>query len=612
MRDRELMKIWEGIAGARPGIITLVPYKRELVSPAPRMEVYWTYSELVPQTAAEQLPEIYFATISRCEVIRMLRTLSTVNNMLLNQGGSGLHDKLNRDLLGVDRLKEMARQRAEQSDHEPATRIVFHRLSSLLNMKLLLGLQDHGGETANENELAGEIGLLANNFISEESYENNQDLILEGLPIWEINNPRDVGYSMARYHFLIRDYLLGSDAQIVALRGKLKLNVDRFEGLLLDEYLTLIFGLYSLAQEKPGGTINSATVATNLNIPAESVSSFFNGRSLSIEDFRDRFAGRGWAKENFLSLVVSSRFVKDTTQIRKYPFARIDPDTHLVLDSTCVVELLTSGLYWSIFDGLPPRPSRDREHFRELWGRVFELYAVDLLVHFYGKSDSGLSPLRPNLEYRGTDGNGQIDALLDYGNEVILFEMKASLLSLDAKCSGDWNRLQKELVRNFVGNEEGKPKALHQLARAAKAIAEGAVLKGKAPDYIFPVLIVDEKAMECLAMNTYLNELFQDIRDRELVNRIRPITIMSIDELEELLPYIEQQRVSWSELLSSRFRDDEVVITSVHQALYNINSDKNTPLTRNSFLLDRYQEMFESIKKLCPPPPVADANPESQ
>jgi hypothetical protein len=101
----------------------------------------------------------------------------------------------------------------------------------------------------------------------------------------------------------------------MALREKLKLNVDRFEGLLLDEYLTLIFGLYSLAQ--PGGTINSATVANNLNIPAESVSAFFHKRSLSIVEFRDRFAGGGWAKENFLSLVVSSRFVKDTTQIRK-------------------------------------------------------------------------------------------------------------------------------------------------------------------------------------------------------------------------------------------------------------------------------------------------------
>jgi hypothetical protein len=203
MKDQELKKIFEELAGPRPAIVTLIPYKRELVSPAPRMEVFWTYSEVVPQTAADQLPETYFAAISQCEVIGMLRILSTVNNMLLGQGdsASGLHLKLNRDLVGSDRLKEMARQRAEQRDHGPATRIVFHRLSLLLNMKLLLGLQDHGGETANENELAGEIGLLANNFISEDSYESNQELILEGLPTWEINNPRDVGYSMARSTF---------------------------------------------------------------------------------------------------------------------------------------------------------------------------------------------------------------------------------------------------------------------------------------------------------------------------------------------------------------------------------------------------------------------------
>lgn len=379
------------------------------------------------------------------------------------------------------------------------------------------------------------------------------------------------------------------------------MNVDRFDGLLLDEYITLIFGLYSLTQGSPEATINVATVAQNLNIEPEAVAAFFNSRSLSMEEFRNLFAGGGWTKDDFLSLITPSRFVGDTTEIRRYPFTHIDSDTHLILDPTCVVELLTSGLYWTIFDGLPERPARDRERFRELWGRAFELYCVDLLTHFYGTSGSGLSPLRPNIEYQGAEGSGQIDALLDYGNEVILFEMKASLLSLEAKFSRDWNRLEAELRRNFVENEQGKPKALRQLARAAKALIAGRVLSGKAPERVFPVVIVDEKAMECLAMNTYINEVFQDLLGGDVPNGLRPLTIMSIDELEELLPYIQQQGVSWTELLQSRFKNDNVVITSVHQGLYNINRDRKTAIMRNSFLINRYEALFERMKKVCPP-----------
>jgi hypothetical protein len=220
MNDRELIRVFEKLAGPRPAIVTLVPYKRELVSPAPRMQVFWTYSELVPPITTEQLAEVYFAALSRAEIVSMLKKLATVNNMLLNQDGrgSGLHDNLNRDLVGAERRKEMGRQRAEQREHEPAMRVVFHRLAVLLNMKLLLGLRDHGSETT--NDIAGEIALLANNFISEESYESNQDLILEALPTWEISNPRDVAYSMSRYDFFIRDYLLGADQQIATLREK--------------------------------------------------------------------------------------------------------------------------------------------------------------------------------------------------------------------------------------------------------------------------------------------------------------------------------------------------------------------------------------------------------
>ena len=70
---------------------------------------------------------------------------------------------------------------------------------------------------------------------------------------------------------------------------------------------------------------------------------------------------------------------------------------------------------------------------------------------------------------------------------------------------------------------------------------------------------------------------------------------MSIGELEELLPYIEQAKLSWRDLLSSRFRDSEVIITSVHQALYNINRDRQTPHIRNAVLLERFESVFARV-----------------
>jgi hypothetical protein len=61
-------------------------------------------------------------------------------------------------------------------------------------------------------------------------------------------------------------------------------------------------------------------------------------------------------------------------------------------------------VYWSIFDSLPKNL---RPAFKEMWGRLFELYAVDLLGAFYPPF---WRMLTADLNYDA----GQVDAMLDF------------------------------------------------------------------------------------------------------------------------------------------------------------------------------------------------------
>jgi hypothetical protein len=313
-----------------------------------------------------------------------------------------------------------------------------------------------------------------------------------------------------------------------------------------------------------------------------------------VRGFRGHFAAGGWTAEQFEGLISNQQFVTDTTPLRRFPIIRLDEDRCLVTDILFVVELVTSGLYWSIFDGLAP--SR-REDFSSLWGSVFELYTARLLRHYY-PGESELNPFRADVDYDIGGTTGQIDALLDYGNETIIFEIKSSLLTLNAKCSRDWDALERDLRRKFVENERGSPKALRQLARTATLIARGELLSGHTPEHIFPVLMVDEKAMECLGMNSYLDRLFRGFLDEDVAGRVRPLTVMSVDELEGLLPYVAAGAVRWQEVLCERFTDHGVSLISVHQALYNICRDRKVPVRRNDFLLQRFEQMFSRMKGL--------------
>src|SRR5262249_53943830 len=132
------------------------------------------------------------------------------------------------------------------------------------------------------------------------------------------------------------------------------------------------------------------------------------------------------------------------------------------------------------------------------------------------------------------------------------------------------------------------------LERAANAISNGALSSCPAPSQIFPVLVCADKAMECFGMNRYLNQLFQEL----FVSRpypIRPLTIVSIDELEQVLPYTADGRISWQEFFNSRFDGDEVRILSVHQRFYEIQRDRRLEPLRNDYLLKRFDEMWLRI-----------------
>jgi hypothetical protein len=199
--------------------------------------------------------------------------------------------------------------------------------------------------------------------------------------------------------------------------------------------------------------------------------------------------------------------------------------------------------------------------------------------------------LHADLAYNG----GQIDALLDFGDVVVVFEFKASLLLRGAKFSRDPVQFEAEVRRKFIENERGKPKALRQLANSATAIAERRVRTVTAPLRIFPVLVFDETTFQGVGVNEYLNRLFRPLLPSEHARCIRPLTIMSVEEVEELLPYVEHNDTSWQTLFEERFIGDDVAWESVHQILYHFHQHKNVPLRRNTFVLPEFEHVWKSM-----------------
>ena len=76
---------------------------------------------------------------------------------------------------------------------------------------------------------------------------------------------------------------------------------------------------------------------------------------------------------------------------------------------------------------------------------------------------------------------------------------------------------------------------------------------------------------------------------------VKPLTVISVDEVERVLPNMEAGSITWPELLNERFDLDRVRGFSVHNALHDLSEKRKVEIARNKFLLDGFDEIFAEI-----------------
>lgn len=599
---KDLEMIWRGIRGATPDLYVPVSRVWRVQRTGPNLAVFKSYKEVSGEDAAAVK---YWETLHELPLNGGLSTLSAINLILaIAPINKDVHDALNRTFLREEYLRNLVN--LKEDGPQPDIEIIFSRCGVLANLKALLAVASDEADSpqALDLHLIGDAGLLCNNYVGSAEIKegknsaSDMELLMEALPTWELDNPRSVPYGLTRVVRMIKEYLPGDDQKVTALRQAINLDPSalRYDGLDIEDYIAIIFGIYAHGKtlkpesvfSKPAeAIIDPKTFFSKINFPQEKFEQFLSARSLPVQGFREKItAGVGWDKENFFAAVELDQFANDTLVFKTYPLLRFDDGRELILDIQYVSEILIYGLYWRIVDDLQ---GKQKDIFISLWGRLLELYLFDLFSHFYPETSQFLST---EVDYEG----GQIDALLDFGPDVVIFEFKASLLRDQTKNSRDIKLFEEEVTRKFIENDKKRPKALRQLASAAIAIRNGEVKTAMKPERVYPVVVGYEPVLESFSVNTYLQQRFREFvakKENDVV--VQPITVMSVDELEKLLPNIQAGTCTWMELLNERFDDDRVRAFSVHQTLYDLCQKKRTEFERNSFLLAGFDEIFSTI-----------------
>jgi hypothetical protein len=345
------------------------------------------------------------------------------------------------------------------------------------------------------------IALLCNWYTNLQYYSPEQDkafvavlrMTQEQLPYQEQGI-----YYFARSYYMMKE-IACRKARVDELNvNELFLKVFK---LTIDEYYLIAWSIYTLvATSAPvfnlSGLLNHDIVGLKDVLCKDKVNAFLDIVSASIDDIKKAHSE--------INANVPKGFEKFwLNQLRRFPIIRLDKDAqrivnheYLVVNSKEMFNKLVEGIYWAFRDYFLPLDKSENRKFSSWWGRVFQDYVGELLIKMFGDGNVFC------LDLCGSVGNGELaDWLVNYGDEIIIFECKSSTLPLPAKVAADQDKTKKWCIDNLG-------KGFAQLINTEEMIRSGKINYG---------VLVDGKNIQKIVI-TYQNLFMYSIWEQQVVH----------------------------------------------------------------------------------------------
>lgn len=558
-----------------------------------------------------------------------------------------------------DELLDLAKKRfgREQMGERP----MFHRQQMLVLVKKLLSLAGEGGRY-NPNDIGikdakyalGRVALMTNDLLNseekalklaeQEGAENDkqrryEELVTQMLPIYELSNPPEVIPGLVRSAEYFRIFDRKAKEGGFVLRGGDSV-ADRFlklTGLSLDNYLQMILCVYlnyeakarqdgavkTLIENPREFNIGVDSIFGKIRFSAEESKAFFRQTTASVDDI---------AKACQIVRSGSPLMQEyDFTGLRTYPlvYTRAENDIVTCIDLSFLAEKLSTGVYYNIKQPLEEKAkqletegdeegardaAKDHSDFLSYWGGAFDIYVNDRLREAkYAGGQNFLA--NPYYDDPPAKADREVfDAVLDFGETLVVFEHKGKYLELGAKYSGDRELLLADLksdkrigkgVYQFAENLEwvfdNRPNAkrltFHERdveGRRVKTVGLEDIARIKR---IYPVLVHQDFSLRLNGVGVIMREFLNGQLAERAVARdlVRPLSLMSVQDLEILLPYLSD--VSLLDVLEDYSSHDDP-LTTFEIIFANFRKSRGIKSRRNQWIDQRSEEIWRGIRGL--------------
>lgn len=217
---------------------------------------------------------------------------------------------------------------------------------------------------------------------------------------------------------------------------------------------------------------------------------------------------------------------------RSRPLIALPGDNYLCTDMTFLRLLITTGLFWKLRELL--HSSKEQNELFQAWGYLFEDYVHDTLEPAIGPKRYRRSPL-------DLDGNEITDAIVDYGSDVVLFEVKAVLVRDDLKYGRDLDAILAVLDARLL--KDGQlVRAMTRLFHPKGPREATRHLQKRFAQRLYPVIVTYDHSICSPFIADYLNAHLQDQLAKAGLPKhpiVQPLTLMAADDINLLVPLLK-------------------------------------------------------------------------
>ena len=470
----------------------------------------------------------------------ILITLARINLLLQCSDVFECENILRRDFCSNIMLNEI--QSRNLTEH-----MIFSRESTLLLLSKSAHIADPNSRRASDstvdakNELA-RCYLIANKYIGEkipdvgtdETAEQREEILAGLIPSFEYvitpsRSPR-VKSTMVRSKEFLAYF------QKMASRFDVNETFSQATGLTAEDYQHLIFSILVVFSNLSPEEILKGVGPFVDTKPSPALTSLYEKllphTCISIDELARKAATPPSLPNEFLLL-------------RKYPLVEIGKNQIMCIDLGFLLDKLATGVFWIIRDQLEKDKTGGGQEIIRLQGEVFEDYASSIIERgISAQTPASMEKCIIQPKYLPEQEVECTDIAVCGCETLILLECKASLLHAQAKFSGDALKFYKNLKDKFI-----EPKGIKQLCNAMQFLGHTDEKKRRKVEdidifgvkKIYPVLVISDRIFSLPSLNQFLDSEFQRlVADNDLEDhlKIMPLTVLTIEDLEFLEPYL--------------------------------------------------------------------------